>query len=173
MADPTAAGGAQSGWLRAGVVGPPHGLDGSFHVREANPALLREGRRVRLDGVLRTIERRAGHDRRVILRVGGCGDRDAAAALRGRLLLVAREEAPRLEQDEWWAEDLEGCAVLDGSRRVGIVRRLLALPSCEVLEVEREAGEGLLLVPLVGDAVRDVDVEAGRIDVNLSFLEAD
>jgi hypothetical protein len=29
---------------------------------------------------------------------------------------------------------------------------------------------GELLVPLVGDAVRDVDLAAGRVDVDLAFL---
>ena len=89
--------------------------------------------------------------------------------LRGAELLVPRERAPALGDDEWWAEELEGCAVHDGELEVGVVRRLLALPSCEVLEVER-AGAGDLLVPLVADAVRAVDVAARRIDVNLAFL---
>jgi 16S rRNA processing protein RimM len=49
------------------------------------------------------------------------------------------------------------------------VRRMMALPSCEALEVERADGRELL-VPLVRDAVRSVDVAARRIDVDLSFL---
>jgi 16S rRNA processing protein RimM len=49
------------------------------------------------------------------------------------------------------------------------VRALVALPSCEALAVER-AGGGELLVPLVRDAVRDVDVAGRRIDVDLAFL---
>jgi 16S rRNA processing protein RimM len=40
----------------------------------------------------------------------------------------------------------------------------------DVLVVERADG-GELLVPLVGDAVRSVDVDARRIDVDLGFLE--
>ena len=54
---------------------------------------------------------------------------------------------------------------------VGVVRRLLALPSCEALEVARE-GEDDLLVPLVRDAVRAVDPDARRVDVDLRFLGA-
>jgi 16S rRNA processing protein RimM len=60
--------------------------------------------------------------------------------------------------------------VSDGAREVGVVRRLLALPSCEVLEVTRSADAGELLVPLVSDAVRSVDVERRLIDVDLRFL---
>ena len=49
------------------------------------------------------------------------------------------------------------------------MKRLVALPSCEALEVARADG-GDLLVPLVHDAVRSVDVGAGVVDVDLAFL---
>jgi 16S rRNA processing protein RimM len=58
---------------------------------------------------------------------------------------------------------------VDGERELGRVRRLVPLPSCEALEVER-VGAPDLLVPLVRDAVRTVDVAAGRIDVDSGFL---
>jgi 16S rRNA processing protein RimM len=156
--------------LRAGRVGRPHGLDGSFLVADPNAELLRSAASVTIDGVAWAIERRAGHDARLILRLEGCADRDAAEALRGQDLFVGREHAPALQEDEWWAEDLEGCAVRDGERLVGTVLRLLALPSCEVLEVERAEGGDALLVPLVSDAVRLVDVERREIDIDLAFL---
>jgi 16S rRNA processing protein RimM len=157
-------------WLHAGVVGRPHGLDGSFHVAEPVAALLELGTEVRLGDARRAIVRLAGHDERPIVRLEGCEDRDAAEALRGQELLVARTEAPELDEDEWWAADLEGCEVRDGDRAVGIVSRLLALPSCEVLEVKRADGAPDLLVPLIRDAVRGVDVDGRVIDVDLQFL---
>ena len=46
------------------------------------------------------------------------------------------------------------------------------LPSVEVLEVVRDDGEELL-VPMVGDAIRSIDVQARRIDIDLGFLGAD
>jgi 16S rRNA processing protein RimM len=156
-------------WLRAGVVGRAHGLDGSFHVAEPVAALLELGAEVRVGDTRRQIVRLAGHEGRPIVRLEGCEDRSAAEALRGQELMVPRDVAPELEEDEWWATDLEGCAVRDGDREVGVVARLLALPSCEVLEVSRPAAPDLL-VPLVTDAVRDVDVERGVIDVDLRFL---
>ena len=157
-------------WLRAGGVGSPHGLDGSFHVMDPKPELLGEGSRVYVTGRELRIVRRAGTDKRPIVRLEGCSDRSGAQALRGLELLVPRTAAPELGPDEWWAEDLEGCAVRDGATAVGIVSRLLALPSCEVLEVERADRSGLLLVPLVTDAVRSVDIERREIDIDLRFL---
>lgn len=115
------------------------------------------------------IERRAGTDAKPIIRVSGCADRSAAEALRGAPLLVSRSELPDLEPGEFWADDVVGCAVTDGERAVGTVAALLGLPSCEVLEVTR-SGQGDLLVPLVSDAIRALDLDARRIDVDLGFL---
>ena len=181
-------------WLAGGVVGRPHGLDGSFHVLSPRPALLALGTTVRAAGRDAAVVRLAGTDDRPIVRLDGVDTREAADALRGTELLVPRSVAPALEEDEWWAEDLVGCRVVDGDRALGRVVRLLPLPSCEVLEVAPEgAGEGgsgsyargggsgagrsgaqasaeAFLVPLVRDAVRRVDVGAKLIDVDIAFL---
>jgi 16S rRNA processing protein RimM len=156
-------------WLHAGRVGRPHGLDGSFHVTRPNSELLRDARRVRIEDREVEITRRAGTDRSPILRLAGHDDRGAAESLRGMDILVERSQAPALGPDEWWADDLVGCAVHDGEREVGTVTRLVELPSCEALEVQRP-GAAALLVPLVTDAVRDVDLEQRAIDVDLQFL---
>ena len=118
------------------------------------------------------IVRRVGTDERPVIRLHGCETREAAEALHGRPLLVALEHAPALEPGEWWAHELEGLAVTDGDREVGTVRRMLELPSVEVLEVERADGSELL-VPMVGDAIRSLDVPGRRVDVDLGFLDAD
>jgi 16S rRNA processing protein RimM len=158
-------------WLAGGRVGRPHGLDGSFHVTRPRAGLLTVGAPVRVAGAETTIVRRAGTDDRPIVRLDRVDGRAGAEALRGEELLVPRTAGPALEAEEWWAEDLEGCRVVDATARraVGSVRRLLPLPSCEVLEVERP-GASDLLVPLVHDAVRSVDIDAGVIDVDLRFL---
>jgi 16S rRNA processing protein RimM len=158
------------GQLLAGRVGAPHGLDGSFKVVAPALDLLRSGDLVTIDERAYPVNRRAGHDNGLILRLVGVSARDAAVALRGKEIFVNREVAAPLGADEWWREDLEGCAVRDGDRSVGVVSALLAYPSCEVLEVTRPDHPTPLLVPLVSDAVRTVDVAAQMIDINLTFL---
>jgi 16S rRNA processing protein RimM len=156
-------------FIEAGRVGRPHGLDGSFHVTRPDARLLAAAEELWVRGRPLRVERRAGTPERPILRLAGHSGREAAEALRGAPLSVPADRAPALEQDEYWAHELAGCAVFDGERRVGEVRRMLPLPSCEALEVEL-AGGGELLVPMVRDAIRSVDVGARRIDVDLSFL---
>lgn len=162
------------GFLVAGRIGRPHGLDGSFHVTRPRGRLLPLGGVVVLDGAATEIVRRAGTEDRPILRLAVASDREAIEALRGSDLLVARADAPPLEEEEWYAEDIEGCAVRDTGRgvEVGVVARLLPLPANEVLEVRRD-GAAPLLVPLIRDCVRSVDVAAGVIDIDLGFLGED
>ena len=149
-------------------MGRAHGLDGSFHVTSPRPRLLTLG----MPTDLGEIVRRVGTDERPVIRLAGLETREAAEALHGQPLLVALDHAPPLEPGEWWAHELEGLRVTDGEREVGTVRRMLELPSVEVLEVERPNGAELL-VPMVGDAIRELDMEGRRVDVDLRFLDAD
>ena len=151
--------------LEAGRVGRPHGLDGSFYLTRPSPDIpVAEGAEVQVGGATRRVVRRAGTDAAPILRLDGCSSREDAEALRGTPLLLTEADAPPLEADEFWAHELAGCRVVDGDREVGEVTRMVALPSCEALEV------GDRLIPLVHDAIRSIDREARVIDVDLGFL---
>jgi 16S rRNA processing protein RimM len=151
-------------------VGRPHGLDGSFYVTRPRARLLLLGGVVTVGGRAATISRRAGTDRHPIVRLDGVEGRDAAEALRGMDLTVPAEQAPALEDGEWWAHELEGCQVFDGGRALGTVARLIELPSCEALEVRPLGGGEPLLVPMVRDAVRSVDIERRRIEIAGDFI---
>jgi ribosomal 30S subunit maturation factor RimM len=157
--------------VTVGRVGRPHGRDGSFWVEEALGASAGEradplgsGSEVVVAGRTLVVERRAGTAQRPLLGVAGIETRAQAAALRGEALLMPEEDAPPAP-GEWLVDDLIG-ARIEG---LGEVRRVLAGPSCDVLEV----GERGFLVPLVSDAVRDIDLAAGRIEVDRGFLGLD
>jgi 16S rRNA processing protein RimM len=139
--------------VSAGVVGRAHGRDGSFYVERPDHELA-EGTRVRLAGEERTVERRAGHDDRPLVRLSGVAD---PRELRGETLLVDAE----LDADEWLASELVGCEV----ESLGTVKRVLDGPSCGVLELD----DGTL-VPFVSDAIEAVDVESGTIRADHEFL---
>jgi 16S rRNA processing protein RimM len=124
------------------------------------PGELAVGATVFVGGAPRTIERLAGTSDRPIVRLAGCTAREHAEALRGLELEVEAS----LEADEFWASDLAGCVVIDGAREIGVVDRMVALPSCEALAV------GELLIPMVRDAIRSIDVQARRIDVDMGFV---
>jgi 16S rRNA processing protein RimM len=139
--------------VTAGRIGRAHGFDGSFWV-EAASHLLPLGTNVVVAGEEHEIERRAGTDARPLLRLKGLTD---PKRLRGLELLVDEQ----LGTNEWLAAELVGCEVVD----VGTVQRVIDAPSCDVLELD----DGTL-IPLVTDAVEDVDVRAQRIRVDRRFL---
>jgi 16S rRNA processing protein RimM len=157
--------------LEAGRVGRPHGLDGSFYVTRAKARLLSVGAGVRVGARTAAIVRCAGTEQKPIVRLEGVEDRPAAETMRGMALMVKVTEAPALDEGEWWAHELEGCEVVAGDTRLGIVGRMIELPSCEVLEVHREQGGEPLLVPMVKDAIRRVETSRGRIEVDPDFLD--
>jgi 16S rRNA processing protein RimM len=140
--------------VTAGRVGRAHGRDGSFYV-EAAAFDFRQGSHVRVSGSEHEVVRRAGTDDRPLIRLAGIND---ANALRGEILLVEEE----LEEDEYVVSDLVGCEIPG----LGRVERVLDAPSCPLLEV----GEDGHLVPLIGDAVKHVDLERKIIEVDRDFL---
>ena len=139
--------------VTAGRVGKAHGRDGSFYVEEARYGFA-------LDSTIwigeheHKIVRRAGTDDRPLIRLEGV---DPATA-RGELMLIEDE----LEDDEYLAADLLGCEVPG----LGRVERVLDAPSCTLLEVGDEGH----LVPLIGDAVKQIDLERKIIEVDRDFL---
>jgi 16S rRNA processing protein RimM len=139
--------------VTAGRVGKPHGLDGSFYVERPRHELP-EGAELTLAGRTHRIVRRAGTDERPLIRLA---DLDDPAVLRGELLLVEDE----LGEGEWLASDLVGLSVPG----IGTVAQVIDGPSCSVLELD----DGTL-IPLVSDAVRSIDLEAGEIEVERDFL---
>ncbi len=156
--------------LSAGRVGRPHGLDGGFYVTRPRARLLEPGMRVTIGAETHEIAHRGGVEQRPIVNLSGVHDRSAAEALRGLELRVPLADAPALQPGEWWAQELQGCEVHSTRHQpVGTVAALLELPSCEILEVALPGG-GELLVPMVKDAIRNVDVAARRIEIDLEFL---
>jgi 16S rRNA processing protein RimM len=153
-----------------GFVGRPHGTEGAFVVSDPTERLdlLDPGRAVTVAGRQFEVAWRKGTAERPILKLAGVDARD----VRGAAIEVPRAAVGPLAAGEYLVDDLVGCEAFDGERRLGPVRDVLLLPSADVLEVERGDGEPLL-VPLVGDAVRSIDLEARRVDVDTGFLDAD
>jgi 16S rRNA processing protein RimM len=134
--------------------------------------LLDPGRRVTVAGHEAKVEWRKGTPQRPLVKLEGADGRTRAEELRGEAILVSRAELAPLAEGEFLVDDLIGCVVVDGAAGVGEVRDVLVLPAADVLEVERARG-ARVLIPLVGDAVRSVDVPGRRIDVDMGFVNAD
>ena len=93
-------------------------------------------------------------------------DRDAAAALVGAEIWVARSQLPKPKRGEHYWIDLEGLSVVTvGGIELGKVSHLFATGANDVLVVRE--GERERLIPYVmKQFVREVDLPAGRITVD-------
>jgi 16S rRNA processing protein RimM len=146
-----------------GRVGRPHGLDGAFVVENASDddRWFQTGSRLHADG--REVEvvaaRRVGGGRRAI--------KLDATVPRGTALEVAREALPPPEPDEYYVVDLVGLEVVEeGKGALGRVVRVEPGVANDALELD----DGRLL-PLVGECVRDIDLDTRRILVAPGFSD--
>jgi 16S rRNA processing protein RimM len=105
------------------------------------------------------------HKTGVVVRFAGVEDRDRAEELRGRWLEVERSQVPPAPAGTYYHFELLGCRCFDGGRELG-----------EVVDLAEDGGGLLLIVadgelrvpiPFVGSFLREVDVAAGRIDLDL------
>lgn len=109
---------------------------------------------------------------RVVAKLEGCDDRDAAEALAGTDVHVERAALPACAPGEYYWTDLEGLEVVGGDgRTLGRVDHLVATGPHDVLVLE---GRPARMIPFVaGQIVKRVDLEAGVVEVawDASFFE--
>ncbi|HJO35550.1 MAG: ribosome maturation factor RimM [Pseudomonadota bacterium] len=100
----------------------------------------------------------------LLVRVAGCEDREAAGALRNRLIAVPRAALPPPAEGEFYWIDLLGVEVVDvDGRHYGRISQMLETGANDVMVVQ---GEREHLIPFVREqVVRQVDLEARRITV--------
>jgi 16S rRNA processing protein RimM len=160
--------------VRIGRVGRAHGTEGGFAVSEPTDSdeLLEPGQSVWLGEWATTVVWRKGTARRPLVKVEGLDDREKARALTGTEILAPRKSLGPLAPGEHLIDDLVGMRVTDEGKPIGRVANVIVLPSVEALEVERKGAEPLL-VPLVRDAIRSIDVARAVIDVDSAFLGED
>jgi 16S rRNA processing protein RimM len=105
------------------------------------------------------------HGKGVVLALEGFDDRTAAEAIDGWFLAAPREALPATDKDEYYWTDLIGLSVVGyADVALGRVRGLLETGAHAVLEVED--GETERLIPFVAAFIKNVDLVAGRIEVD-------
>ena len=166
---------ARGEYLIVGEIRKPHGIKGECYVMPATDdvaGVYAKGRELLLgdpDGrpylpeTRVRVEATRGFKGGLLVRFGGVADREAIEPLRGRTLLIRREEARPLEAGEFFIHDLEGLEVetVEGDR-VGTVVEVYGGGAEHYLGVDDGARERL--IPFSPRVVRKVDLE-GRLIV--------
>ena len=113
----------------------------------------------------RTIEDFWFQKDRVVLKLEGCDDVDAAKELVGYEFAVHESERVQLEADEFYDWELEGCTVKVGDESIGQVRSVMKTGGVEILVVSDETGRERL-VPLAASIVVEINPDAKTIVVD-------
>lgn len=112
------------------------------------------------------VERQRIERGRLILKLAGINTRTAAEELRGAMIEVPVEQAVDLPPGTYFWHQIIGLRVEDrGGRDLGRVADILVTGSNDVYVVRDDRRE--LLIPAISDVVRQIDVEQGRIVVEL------
>ena len=168
--------------LTVGRVVKAHGISGELvvEIRTDDPAS-----RFSPGSTLRAKPSRGGEERscvietvrehggRLLVRLAGITDREAADGLRGMLFVVDSEDLPDIDEaDTYYDHQLEGLRVhtVDG-QRIGVVAEVLHTAAGELLAVRPDAGaagEGKreVLVPFVTAIVTSVSLDDGTVEID-------
>lgn len=113
-----------------------------------------------------TIESVREHGGRLLVRLDGVADRNAADALRGTLFVVDSQELPPIDDpDEYYDHQLEGLQVRTvAGDAVGTVAEVLHTAAGELLAVR--GAEREVLVPFVGAIVTSVSLADRLIEID-------
>ena len=161
--------------LTVGRVVKAHGLTGELvvEVRTDDPELrFAPGEVLRAKGRDRrecsyAVETVRAHGIRLLVRLAGVADRDAADALRGSLFVVDTADLPPIDEpDTYYDHQLEGLRVrTKAGRDIGIVAEVLHTPGGELLAVNRDQASELLL-PFVSAIVTSVSLEDRIVEID-------
>ena len=156
--------------LLVGQITLPHGVRGQvkLHAITNRPEHLEHVTTIFV-GEKRTafkLNRIAAHKGPVMIAtLGGVGSRDAAEALRGQEVYIRQSDAAPLDEDEYYLHDLPGITVqtVDGVE-LGVVKEVIETGANDVLVVTRAEG-GEVLIPMIRDVVKRLDLPGQRITI--------
>ncbi len=158
----------QPRFIVVGRVIAPWGIKGEVKVEVMTdfPDRFSPGEEVYIDGRPLSIERSRGHKGRVILKLTPVDSIEAAERLRGRWLEIPESKLRPLPQDQYYQFQLMGLEVWNTEGELlGRIADILPTGSNDVYLVRGEQGE--LLIPAIEDVVKSVELEKGRIVVEL------
>ena len=163
----------QDDWIEAGAIARPHGIKGEVVVDLARDLVevVTESLELRATGRrggerMLTVARARGRKDRRIVQFQGVSTVEDAEALRGWSLWLTREQIGPLAEDRWFVTDIVGIDVYtDEDEYLGKLAEVMHMPANDVYVVRK--GEKEILLPVIDDVVRSVDIDSGRMVIHL------
>lgn len=150
-------------FLEAGEIVTTHGVRGEMKVMpwSDGPEFLTGFRRVRIDGTDYKVQTCRIQKTCNLLKLDGVNSIEEAQRLRGKTVVVYREDAPK---DLIFAAELIGMEVFSDGASLGKVTDVLDYPGNKVYEVQ---GTYTYLIPAVKQFVQEIDLENNTMRVTV------
>ena len=159
--------------LQVGVIASTHGVRGEVKVfpttddvrsfKKLKEVILDTGKENRI----LEIEQVKFFKQFAILKFKGIDTLDEVEKYRKKSLYVTRENAVRLNKDEYFIADLIGLKVLDeAGETLGELEDVIETGANDVYQIKMNDGRQLLL-PAIRQCVLEVDVEAGFMKIHI------
>lgn len=153
-------------FIEAGRIINTHGVAGEVKIEVwlDSPAFMKKFKRLYIGGRETAVLSAREHKGFLLAKLDGVDDVNAAMALKGKTLLINREDV-RLPKGAFFIQDIIGASVIDQSgAEIGRLSEVLETPAHRVYVVK---GEREHLIPAIPEFVMSTDSEAGVIRVRL------
>lgn len=160
--------------LQVGIITTTHGLKGEVKVFPTTDDKERFLDLTQVfvetkDGELveQTVEKCRFFKQFVFVKFEGLDDINEVEQFKRCPILVTRENAVPLEEDEYFIADMIGLTIVDDSGvTIGKLINVIETGANDVYEVKTEDG-GTILLPAIKDCILDVDLEEGIVLVHM------
>ena len=160
-------------YLRVGVISSTHGIGGEVKVYPTTDDVTRfkELKEVILDtgktNITLEVERVKFFKQMVILKFKGIDNINDIEKYRGKDLLVTRENAVELDEDEYFISDIIESEVLDeDGSKLGVLVEVLSTGANDVFVVKTMENKEIL-IPNIKDCVLDINLDEKKIILHL------
>lgn len=167
--------------LVTGYIRSAHGLDGFVKVESASGevAHFADLEEVTLrakgsegPGKRYEVEAAEGSSALLLLKFKGIDTPEAARALSGLQVLVPRDKACPLEEDEWYVEDLCQCSLVYEGNPIGRIAGVMEGGAGDLLEVilsegsnPESSGGKTCLIPMKNEFIGKVDLKSKTVEL--------
>ena len=150
-------------FVKAGEIVTTHGIKGEVKVMcwLDDPEMLCDFDRCQIDGRDFEIEQCRVQKTCNLMKLSGIDTMDAAQAMRGKKIMLYRED---IDDEVIFAAELIGVEVFADGQKIGKIKEVLDYPGNSVYVVK---GEHEYMIPAVKAFILNTDVDGNRMDVKL------
>ena len=155
-------------FIEVGQIVNTHGIRGDvkIHPIDCEPELICRCKTVYIGGTAYSPVQGRVHKSCVLMHLPGVEDMDTALTMKGKRVQIRRQDA-KLPDDFFFAAELVGLQAVDSEteQTLGTLKEVLPYPAHDVYRIVSEDKD--FLVPAVPVFVRDIDLDAGVIRIQM------